>query len=173
MARLVVVRHPGPMDGLRTYSVIVDQHRVGDISEGERKVFTIPPGTHTVSLKLDLGRSRELTITAEGSNDVAIQCRSGQYSPLRMILRRRNYIQIAPAERELARQRSLREELKLRMVVLLVGSLTAVIVVLPVTFAAGGHGPLVSIAIATLICLVGVWCAFVPSPTPRSSSRRQ
>jgi hypothetical protein len=169
-ARLVIIRHPGPMDGLRTYSIFIDAFHVGDISEGAAKHFRISPGEHTLSVKLDFGRSRQLTIVADRNLPTEVHCRSRSYSPLRMVLNHKNYIELVLGGQSLSRQRSLKEEMKLRMLVLLAAVLVAGFIILPVSFAAGGHGPIVSIAVAVFLGLVAMWCAFGPSPSPRSGS---
>lgn len=169
-AHLVIVRHPGPMDGLRAYSIFVDTLLVGDISAGETKCLAVSAGEHTLMLRLDFGRSRDLSIIADSAVPTEVHCRSRGYSPLRMILNHRDYIELFERGESLPRQRSLKEEMKLRMLVLLTAVLVSALVILPASLAAGGHGPILSIAIGVFLGLVGVWCTFVPAPRPRSGT---
>jgi hypothetical protein len=53
MASLTITRDSGYADRLRAYEVILDGKKVGEIRNGETKEFSLGPGKHRLSLKID------------------------------------------------------------------------------------------------------------------------
>lgn len=66
-AQIRVVRASGWIDRLRAYQVIVDGKTVGEIFDGETRVFAVSPGRHQIRLKIDWFGSNILGLeVAEG-----------------------------------------------------------------------------------------------------------
>ena len=61
-------------DKLRAYRVLVDDEQIGEIRNGESKEFSVAPGEHTLTLKVDWCRSRIVPFTAPASGDVVFDC---------------------------------------------------------------------------------------------------
>lgn len=53
MASLTITRDSGHADLLRAYKIVLDGERIGEIRNRETKEFSIGPGKHTLSLKID------------------------------------------------------------------------------------------------------------------------
>ena len=67
VAQIRVVRDSGRIDRLRAYQVIVDGKKVGEIFDGETRVFAVSPGRHQIRLKVDWFVSNLLELeVAEG-----------------------------------------------------------------------------------------------------------
>jgi hypothetical protein len=61
-------------DRLRPYNIFVDGSHVVRIREGETTQITVPPGVHTVTVKLDWCHSRPFTINAATGKSTALWC---------------------------------------------------------------------------------------------------
>jgi hypothetical protein len=61
-------------DRRRPYSVFVDGELVLQIREGESKQITVPPGAHSLSVRLDWCRSNTFTFDAESGQSTALWC---------------------------------------------------------------------------------------------------
>lgn len=64
MVTMRVTRDSGFSDYLRAYTVLVDGKSVGELSNGETKNFSIAPGAHKISLKIDWCGSQTLDFVA-------------------------------------------------------------------------------------------------------------
>ena len=74
MGRLRVHRDPNVWaDRLRAYRLVVDGRERGAIKEGETLEIELPPGDHSVWMKIDWARSRKLMVS--GEQDVELRCR--------------------------------------------------------------------------------------------------
>ncbi len=76
MAVLKVVRDSGYADRLRAYRVILDGEKIGEVRDGQAQRFTIAPGQHTISLKIDRCGSNTIEFTAAGDEEIWFQVRS-------------------------------------------------------------------------------------------------
>ncbi len=59
-----VARYAASMDAMRAYWVVVDGKKVGTVKNGRSSSFSIPPGEHTITMKIDWLGSRSLNFTA-------------------------------------------------------------------------------------------------------------
>lgn len=65
MGRIVITRKNEWNNRLREIGVYVDGKKLGTVSNGETKTFTVPAGTHQLMAKIDWCRSRELPFLIE------------------------------------------------------------------------------------------------------------
>ena len=85
MALLRIVRDSGYADHLRAYKVVVDCKTVGRVKDGETKEFSISPGPHDVSLKIDWCGSKTIHFTAAEGDVLTFDAMSSLRGP-RLIL---------------------------------------------------------------------------------------
>src|ERR1700680_1175511 len=72
---VTITREPGFIaDRARPYQVFVDHENVLEIHEGEQKQITVSPGFHTLSFKIDWGRSQKITFEAKGGQSTTLWC---------------------------------------------------------------------------------------------------
>ncbi len=64
MVALKISRDSGYADRLRAYAVVLDGKKIGELRNGETKEFSMLPGPHKVSLKIDWCGSKTLNVTA-------------------------------------------------------------------------------------------------------------
>ncbi len=76
MASLTIVRDSGYADRLRKYKVIVDGIVVGEVGNGETKQFSISPGLHEVSLKIDWCGSKAVEFNLDDGEGLTLQAKS-------------------------------------------------------------------------------------------------
>src|SRR6266851_2085046 len=65
MAALTIVRDTGYADRLRRYKVIVDGTSIGEVGNGETRRFSVSPGLHRVSLKIDWCGSKAVSFNLD------------------------------------------------------------------------------------------------------------
>jgi len=53
MASLTIVRDSAWQDRFRVYQIILDDEKIGEVKNGETKQFSLAPGSHRLSLKID------------------------------------------------------------------------------------------------------------------------
>lgn len=112
---LIVRRLTSVAARLRTFSILIDGSTVGTIADGEVKHFYLARGNHTLRLKVDwLWSETEFCLDAE-RRTVDLVCRASFRSPLDPFLRRKHYIEFADVDSGLAPQRSLGQDMALRM----------------------------------------------------------
>ena len=69
MAQLIISRDSGYADRLRTYAILLDGKKIGNIGNGETQTFSIAQGKHVISAKIDWCGSSTLDFTAtEGAS---------------------------------------------------------------------------------------------------------
>jgi hypothetical protein len=61
---------------LRTFKIDVDGKRVGHVSAGQRRVFTVSPGSHVVRARLDWSRSRSVELDLAAGEIAVLACRT-------------------------------------------------------------------------------------------------
>lgn len=78
MERQVIklTRDSGWTDRIRSYHVVVNGEKVGEIKNGESKNFDIAPGTHEMMIKIDWCSSNLLTFDVKANEDVSFECGS-------------------------------------------------------------------------------------------------
>ncbi len=64
MVTLTIIRDSGYADLVRSYAVMLDDQKIGELKNAETKKFSICPGVHTLCMKIDWCSSKTLTITA-------------------------------------------------------------------------------------------------------------
>lgn len=77
MASLTITRDSGYADRLRAYQVVLDGERIGEIRNGETKEFSIGPGKHALSLKIDWCGSETIDFVVAPEEKPAFQVKSG------------------------------------------------------------------------------------------------
>jgi hypothetical protein len=85
MVVLKVSRDSGYADSLRAYAVVLDDKKIGELRNGETKEFSIPPGPHKLSLKIDWCGSRALNVTATEGKTLSFRA-SSNLRGLRLLL---------------------------------------------------------------------------------------
>jgi hypothetical protein len=76
MASLTIVRDSGYADRLRNYQVMLDGNKVGQLGNSETKQFSVSPGHHRLSLKIDWCGSKPVEFDVEEKDDLVFQARS-------------------------------------------------------------------------------------------------
>lgn len=75
MAEIVLTRPTGyRTDRLRPYRVIIDDQKIGAIKPGETEVFSFPPGSHQLQLKIDWASSEKLQVDLGDDDQVKFVC---------------------------------------------------------------------------------------------------
>ena len=60
-----IIRESGIADILRSYQIIVDDYVVGEIRNGARVEFDVPPGKHQIYMKINWCRSNVVDFEAK------------------------------------------------------------------------------------------------------------
>ena len=68
---LIVSRDAGYADRLRAYAIFLDDVKIGEIRNGETKEFSVDPGRHCISAKIDWCRTPNLDFTAEEGDSLS------------------------------------------------------------------------------------------------------
>lgn len=76
MSTLVITRESSYPDRFRSYGVMLDGKKIGELGNAESKQFTIAPGTHAISLKIDWCGSRTLDFSIAEGETLAFSARS-------------------------------------------------------------------------------------------------
>ena len=76
MTNLIVARDSGYADRLRAYEIVLDGVVIGTIRNGETKTFSIVPGLHYLSLKIDWCGSKPVAFAAADGTSVAFDAKS-------------------------------------------------------------------------------------------------
>jgi hypothetical protein len=87
-AAVVVVDRPRLGWGavFRTFKIDVDGRRVGAVSAGQSRVFTIAPGKHVVRARLDWSRSRAVELDLAAGETAYLVCRADAWESLLALL---------------------------------------------------------------------------------------
>ncbi|HET6864551.1 MAG TPA: hypothetical protein VFH80_01465, partial [Solirubrobacteraceae bacterium] len=74
-AQIMLKRLRRPIgDVLRTYKVVIDGDRAGDIRRGETKTFDVAPGRHEIYLEIDWAKSRNLELNLSSGDVASLSC---------------------------------------------------------------------------------------------------
>ncbi len=73
---LTITRLPSRADRLRSYNVNIDGTTIGSIGPEETKSFKLEPGTHTLCVRIDWGRSNKVEFTMQGDEEIQFECQS-------------------------------------------------------------------------------------------------
>jgi hypothetical protein len=76
MTNLTVARDSGYADRLRAYKIVLDGVVVGTIRNGETKTFSIVPGHHSLSLKIDWCGSKPVKFAAADGMSVTFDAKN-------------------------------------------------------------------------------------------------
>ena len=63
MTPLIISRDSGYADRLRSYTILLDGKKIGELGNGETKTFSVAPGRHAISAKIDWCSSSALDFT--------------------------------------------------------------------------------------------------------------
>jgi hypothetical protein len=101
MAELRLQRLASPwVDRERSYEVWINGRRVGEIANGETKVFSLNSGSSQVELRVDWCRSQTRTVEADDQDRVSMTCRPSANvltAPFFVYFRRNHYIRLEPS----------------------------------------------------------------------------
>jgi hypothetical protein len=104
MAKLTVVRDTTIPDAFRAYAVVLDGREVGALKPGEAVTVHLPPGPHTLALRIDWCGSRPTEFVVAGDEHVRYAARSN-LDGVRMLLglwyvlfQRNDYLVLARAD---------------------------------------------------------------------------
>jgi hypothetical protein len=61
-------------DALRSYAVVLDGNPVGKVARGESITVDTEPGTHSLRMKIDWARSRDLELVLTDGQTIAVEC---------------------------------------------------------------------------------------------------
>jgi hypothetical protein len=81
MTNLTVARDSGYADRLRAYKIVLDGVVVGTIRNGETKTFSIVPGHHSLSLKIDWCGLKPVKFAAADGMSVTFDANSNLRGP--------------------------------------------------------------------------------------------
>jgi hypothetical protein len=164
---IAVDRLAGARDQLVTYQVIVDDGIVVPVREGETVSIPVKAGPHRVRMQYHWLGSPELTVQVPEQGVVHLRCRSTAMGLASMFVRRKTYIELALADVELAPQRTLWGELKLRLLIFLSALLVSIFLILPILVTTGMR-PSSAASVTATIVGASVWIPlFVRIPTRR------
>ena len=96
-----LTRGSGYRDKARAYKVLIDGAEVGTIKDGQEEVFEVSPGPHTLRMKIDWCKSRELAVDVPEGGEASFVCRPGGNSIMALmhaVITPGNYVQLDPAE---------------------------------------------------------------------------
>ena len=52
MAKLVFIKKPQKFDLWKTCTILIDGHKIGEVTTGKESSFEIPNGKHTIQIKI-------------------------------------------------------------------------------------------------------------------------
>ncbi|MFY9198575.1 MAG: hypothetical protein WBK75_03300 [Acutalibacteraceae bacterium] len=67
-------RTTGFVDKKKSYKVMINEHQIGVIHDGQTKTFDLPAGEHIIYLKIDWCRSKKLKFAIEEGQTVEFDC---------------------------------------------------------------------------------------------------
>ena len=73
MVTLTVSRQSTLVDFIRSYSIVVDNKKIGKVNNGASNSFTIAPGNHTIEMKIDWCGSKTLQFSATDGETVSFR----------------------------------------------------------------------------------------------------
>ena len=76
MVTMRISRGSGYSDYLRAYTVLLDGSKIGELANGETRDFSVAPGPHTISLKIDWCGSKGLNFTAIEGQPLSFSAKS-------------------------------------------------------------------------------------------------
>lgn len=71
MATMKVTRDAGYADLVRAYAVMLDDKKIGELKNGECREFSIAPGDHTITAKIDWCGSETLRFHASDNDKLS------------------------------------------------------------------------------------------------------
>ena len=75
MSRIVVRRAESRwQDRIRDYKVVVDGQVAARVSNGGEATVTVEPGTHTIYMAIDWGRSKPLDVAVCAEQTIELEC---------------------------------------------------------------------------------------------------
>ncbi len=78
-AIISICRNKSITNTLRKYTVSIDDNTVGKIKSGETKKFQVPSGPHSIRVKLDFYKSKQLLLDLKPNQTVKLEC--GENAP--------------------------------------------------------------------------------------------
>lgn len=95
---ITVTRSSQVADKTRSYKVLLDGAQIGDIRDGEAKQFPVPPGEHTLQMKVDWCTSKPLDLHV-GDEPLSFECGSNaSKSGLAAFFKSKDYIWLKQAD---------------------------------------------------------------------------
>ena len=76
MATLIITRDSGYADLARAYAVMLDGRQIGELRNAESKEFSVAPGDHTISAKVDWCGSKPLRFHIKENGILSFNIRS-------------------------------------------------------------------------------------------------
>jgi curved DNA-binding protein CbpA len=73
-AKIVVHRGGAPVAIVRRMGILVDGKEMGALSWGQMETFLVEPGPHTISVRLDAGKSPAIQIHCEAGTRIKFEC---------------------------------------------------------------------------------------------------
>jgi len=67
----------GWRDMARSYQVLIDRDKVGQVQRGQRLEFPVAPGRHEIFLKIDWCTSPVVEVDAQPGEVIELSCRAG------------------------------------------------------------------------------------------------
>lgn len=74
-ARIEIERARTLIDAARRYRVLLDGTECASLTTGETATFDVEPGTHTVQIAIDWGRSPTMTVDVPAGETERLVCR--------------------------------------------------------------------------------------------------
>lgn len=105
MATLRITRDKGYADLVRTYIVMVDGKKIGELRNGESKEFAISPGDHSITAKIDWCSSKTLRFHVKDGDTLSFDiCSNLRGLKILLVLwyalfERDSYLQIEESDR--------------------------------------------------------------------------
>jgi len=86
VSKITITRPKEWTNRLRSYSLYLDDQKLGTLANDEIKTFEVPPGTHTLRAKVDWCGSREVEFNLAGGEMKYFHLSAFRYSNFIMLL---------------------------------------------------------------------------------------
>ncbi len=73
-AIISISRHKSSANFLRQFAINIDGRTVGKIKSGQTKLFKVPSGAHSIRVKLDFYKSKQLIVDLKPHETIALEC---------------------------------------------------------------------------------------------------
>lgn len=132
---------------IRTFNILIDGVRAGEIDDGQTVVIPLTTGTHRFRLKCDWCQSPDIDLVLREGSRVEYVCRTVFTSALDPVLRPRHYIDVVPEGTSLQPQRTAWQEMAVRSL----GAIPGIVLILVLAVLHSGVVMAVGLGVAAIL----------------------